>query len=365
MKNFVNGIAVLIKAVCLYAMLAESTASCGLLEESGNEGKGELRISFADGEPTRASAEIPDTSDFLITVTGPEGEVIYDGSYGASPESMMVTAGSYTVNVRSCDFTVPAFSKPQFGDEQCVVVPSGGVADVKLTCRQLNSGVRLKIDRSFLSGCPQGSLFLKASTGKLMYSYTEKRIAYFKPGNVSLMLSESGTDRILMTRTLQPQEILTVSVSAASSQSPAAKESITVAVDTARNWTNDSYVIGGSSGKGNGSSDALTVSQALASVGEEDVWVCGYVVGGDLSSSSASFTAPFTSRTNIVLGPRSSTTSRTSCLSVQLPSGEIRDELNLVDNPSLLGRKISLRGDIVEAYYGMPGIKNITEYELN
>ena len=138
-----------------------------------------------------------------------------------------------------------------------------------------------------------------------------------------------------------------------------------MAVDTARNWTNDSYVIGGSSGKGNGSSDALTVSQALASVGEEDVWVCGYVVGGDLSSSSASFTAPFTSRTNIVLGPRSSTTSRTSCLSVQLPSGEIRDELNLVDNPSLLGRKISLRGDIVEAYYGMPGIKNITEYELN
>lgn len=365
MKKFLNGIAVPVKVFCLCAMLAESAMSCGMLDDSGNDGKGELRISFADGELTRASSEIPDTSDFLITVTGPDGEVIYDGSYGASPESMMVDAGSYTVNVRSCEFKTPAFSKPQFGDEQCVVVPSGGVANVKLTCRQMNSGVRLKIDKSFLTGCPQGSLFLKASSGKLMYSYSEKRIAYFTPGNVSLMLSEDGTDRILMTRRLQPQEILTVSVSAANSQSSSAKESITVAVDTVRNWTNDSYVIGGSSGKGEGSTEALTVSQALASVGEEDVWVCGYIVGGDLTSSSASFETPFSSRTNIVLGPRSSTTSRASCLSVQLPSGEIRDDINLVDNPSMLGRKISLRGDIVEAYYGMPGIKNITDYELN
>lgn len=364
MKNFVNGIAVSVKVSCLCAMLAVSAVSCGMLENVEESGMGELRISFADGGLTRSSAEIPDTSDFLITVTGPGGDVIYDGAYGASPESMMVSAGSYTINVRSCEFTVPAFSKPQFGDEQCVVVPSGGVADVKLTCRQVNSGVRLKIDRSFLTGCPQGSLFLKSSAGKLMYSYTERRIAYFKPGNVSLMLSESGTDRILMTRTLQPQEILTISVSAASPSSTA-KESITVAVDTLRNWTDDSYVIGGSSGKGGVSADALTVSQALASVGEEDVWVCGYIVGGDLSSSSASFEAPFTSRTNIVLGPRSSTASKASCLSVQLPTGEIRDGINLVDNPSLLGRKISLRGDIVEAYYGIPGIKNITEYELN
>jgi hypothetical protein len=53
-----------------------------------------------------------------------------------------------------------------------------------------------------------------------------------------------------------------------------------------------------------------------------------------------------------------------ACLSVQLPSGSLRNALNLVDNPDLLGRKICLKGDIVEAYYGIPGIKNLTEYEL-
>ena len=95
------------------------------------------------------------------------------------------------------------------------------------------------------------------------------------------------------------------------------------------------------------------------------MWVCGYIVGGDLSSSSASFETPFSSRTNIVLGPKASTVNRSSCISVQLPSGNIRDELNLVDNPSLLGRKVFLKGDVVEAYYGLVGIKNISDFELN
>ena len=121
---------------------------------------------------------------------------------------------------------------------------------------------------------------------------------------------------------------------------------------------------GGQPGKGDSISDALTVSQATASAGEEDVWVSGYIVGGDLTSSSASFETPFTSRTNILLGSRSSASDRSSCLSVSLQSGYIRDELNLVDNPFLLGRKVCIKGDIVEAYYGLPGLKNLTDFEL-
>ena len=210
------------------------------------------------------------------------------------------------------------------------------------------------------------SLFLKSSAGKLMYGYSEKRIAYFPPGSVSLMMSDNGTDRVLFTRDLQPRTVLEVHVSAADRSGQSSQESIRVAVDTTRVWNTESYVIGGdgSSGKGHSVSDALTVSQAIASVGEEGVWVSGYIVGGDLTSSSASFDAPFSSRTNIILGPRSSTSSRSSCLSVSLPAGEIRDDINLVDNPHLLGRKVVLKGDIVEAYYGMPGLKNIVDYEL-
>ena len=343
-------------------------ASCQILGDSdGNgdsAGAGEIRIAFEGevGALTRNVPDIPDTSDFLLTVTAHDGTVVYDGAYGASPESIMVNAGSYTVNVRSCEFNRPAFSVPQFGDEQCVVVPAGGVAHVKMTCRQINSGVRLCTDESFLTACPDGVLFLKSADGRLMYGYSEKRIAYFRPGSVSLMLSENGNDRILMTRLLQPQDILRINISASQSSSSDMEESIRVAVDTTRNWISEDYVIG----EGSSSDEligALIVVQALASAGVENVWVCGYVVGGDLTSSSASFEGPFSSRTNILLGSRASVSDRSSCLSVKLPSGDVRDALNLVDNPSLLGRKVYVRGDIVEAYYGIPGITGITDYE--
>lgn len=328
--------------------------------------EGELRIAFADGanEVTRASSDIPDTSDFILTVTDSKGKTIYQGAYGDCPESMTVSAGSYVVNALSSEFEKPAFSAPQYGDEQCVVVPEGGVADVKLMCRQMNSGVKLRIANNFLTQCPDGVLFLKSDQGKLMYGYSEKRIAYFLPGNVSLILSENGRDQVLMTRTLQAQEILSLGVSVASSGFTSSQSRISVAVDTTRTWIDDAYVIGGNENKGSDVADAMTILEAQSSAGSKGVWVCGYIVGGDLTSANASFDEPFSSRTNILLGPKSSSVDKEACLSVQLPAGSLRDELNLVDNPQNLRRKVYIRGDIVDAYFGIPGIKNISQYSM-
>lgn len=352
---------------CLLLLAAVSCQMLGVPD--GDESKGELRISFNDDCVTKVVESLPDTSDFLLTVTGADGNVVYDGKYGDSPEGMMVDSGSYTIFVRSSDFRKPAFASPQYGDEQCVVVPSGGVANVRLTCVQMNAGVLLRIDKSFLTNCPDAALFLKSSFGKLMYGYSEKRIAYFPPGQVSLMMTERNVDKVLFTRDLEARTILDIEVSSASkpedSDDPR-EESISVVVDTSRQWSHESYVVGqgGSVGKGSSPSDAMTVSQALVSAGEEDVWVSGYIVGGDLTSASASFQGPFKSKTNIILGPRSSSSSRSSCISVSLPQGVLRDDLNLLDNPSMLGKKVCLRGDIVDSYYGMVGLKNLTDYKL-
>ena len=342
--------------------------SCDMLVRTKEQG--ELRIAFAHDQEalTRAGLSIPDTSDFILTVSDSKGRIIYEGPYGDSPESISLEAGSYVAKVVSSEFPKPAFSSPQFADEQCVVVPSGGVADVKLVCTQSNCGIRLKVDPAFLTAYPDGVLLLKSSFGRLVYGYSEKRVAYFKPGDISLVLSDKGKDEVLMTRSLMARDMLELKVGVASSggsgpSAPSRKGSISVSVDTTRNWMGGSYVIGGDNG-GSAIRDALTVSEALESIGDEDVWVSGYIVGGDLSSSSASFEKPFSSRTNILIGPRSSTSDKNACLSVQLPAGELRDDLNLVDNPGLLGRKVCLKGDIVEAYYGIPGIKNVSEYEL-
>ena len=96
--------------------------------------------------------------------------------------------------------------------------------------------------------------------------------------------------------------------------------------------------------------------------GAVDVWVYGYIVGGDLSSSRCSFDGPFSSRTNIVLASKSSCRDKQSCLSVQLAKGDVRDALNLVDHPENLGRKIYLKGDIVASYYGIEGLQGVSEY---
>lgn len=369
-KNLRPFLSVVKTVFCCLCVL--SFSSCEMLgpgEGGGEVAKdGQLRISFAASldDMVRSSVNMPDTSDFLLTVRNSSGEVVYDGAYGDSPEAIMVRAGSYDVSVISEKFSKPAFSKPQFGDEQCVVVPSGGVADVKLVCRQVNSGVRLAVEPGFLTLCPDGVLFLKSDKGKLMYGYSEKRIAYFQPGNVSLVLSRPSGDQTLMTRMLEPQQVLTIGVSVASSEGSdvSRSESISVSVDTSRVWISDNYVIGGDSDKGDGPGDAMTVNQAMSSIGEEDIWVSGYIVGGDLSSSSASFDEPFSSRTCLLLGPRSSVSDRSSCISVQLPSGEVRDALNLVDNPELLGVKVALKGDMVASYYGLPGLKNCSAYKL-
>lgn len=354
-----------LRGVLLYLSLTVLMQSCNLLGGIPSA-EGELRIAFARGQEllTRSGLEIPDTSDFLLTVKDSKGAIVYDGTYGASPESLFLKPGSYTVSIVSEEFSRPAFSLPQFGDVQCVVVSAGDVVSLKLICRQLNSGIRLRIDSGFLSRYPDGALLLKSNFGRLMYGYAEKRIAYFAPGNISLILADGGTDQVLLTKTLEAQEILDlkvmVSSSGGSSTESADAPGITVVTDTTRVWLSDEYVIGGTSSDGK----ILSVSDARSMAGETDVVVCGYIVGGDLTSSSASFSKPFSSRTNILIGPRSSTSDKSSCLSVQLPAGDIRDDLNLVDNPGLMGRKICLRGDIVDAYYGIPGMKNITEYEL-
>ena len=110
---------------------------------------------------------------------------------------------------------------------------------------------------------------------------------------------------------------------------------------------------------------AYDVLEAREHAGEDDVWVLGYVVGVASGSRNIVFGGPFSKNTNLVLGIRDTTTVRDSCLSVQLPAGPVREALNLVDNPDLTGREIYIKGDLVDAYYGIPGLKSPSDYWMD
>lgn len=350
-------------------MLAVSVVSCGRADsDDAGLPDGRLIISFPEDnyKAVLQSVELPDTNDFILEVKDAGGSVVYSGPYGDSPEVMAVSPGSYDVSIRSYEFDRPQFSMPQFGDDQCVVVPSDGIVKVSLECRQINSGIRLRIAPEFLEAYPYGVLFVSSSMGRLMYGYSEKRIAYFEPGSVSVVLNNEGKDQTLMTRTLAPQEILTVSIYVAENAGGAGSpESISVSLDTTRIWNDESYVIGGEDeDKGSIPENALSVTQARASIGAKDVWVCGYIVGGDLSQSSMSFSPPFESATNLAIAARSSVSDKSSCLAVSLPAGDVRDRLSLVAHPENVGRRVYLNGDIVESYFGLTGIKNVSDFIL-
>lgn len=353
-----------VSAVFLLFVFLLGGQSC---RKDGNENVEPGRIMFRFGgnprELSKVSQEMPDTNDFLITVTDGDGTVIFDGIYCDLPESLEVSPGSYGIFVRSEDFSGLRFSSPQYGDEQCVVVPPDGVVSVELGCRQINSGLRLDISPDFLTEYPEGVLFVKTGDGRLMYSFSEKRIVYFSPGSVSLVLYDGGRETVLLTRTLVSQEILTLRISVASGQGVSSK-GITIDLDTARVWTNETYRLGDEGSKGGSYENALTVSQALASVGREDVWVSGFIVGGDLTSANASFEGPFKSASNLLLGPRSTASSRDNCIAVQLSAGDVRDALNLAEHPEMLGRLVCLNGDIEGSYYGMTGLKSVSDFVL-
>ena len=353
------------KILIFAAMLA--AASCNLLFNSPEDVKGGIRIMFAQaGYPsTKASVNqaVPDTNSFILSVTDVSGNVIYHGTYGNAPETILADPGTYTIMAESCEFNEPLFDRPQYGDTQIVTVKSGETSTVILNCVQLNCGIKLNIKPDFLTRYPDGVLLVKSSAGKLVYSYSEKRIAYFQPGNISVVLSDSGNDMTLFSRVLNSQQVLAVNISAGNGP-VSAGNGISVQVDTTRTWMTEYYTIGNNSEGGASAANALSVAEAKKNAGMTEVWVYGYIVGGDLSSSRCSFKAPFSSKTNLAIATKASCTDKASCLSVQLAKGNIRDEINLVDHPQYVGRQIFLKGDIVSSYYGITGIQSLTEYEL-
>jgi hypothetical protein len=97
-------------------------------------------------------------------------------------------------------------------------------------------------------------------------------------------------------------------------------------------------------------------------------WVTGYIVGnvdgtGMSLNTESKFTTPFTIKTNLLIANSPTETDYTKCLPVQLPTGAIRDGLNLVDKPANLGEKVKLYGSL-EAYFGVPGLKSTSYFEL-
>ncbi|MBP3828940.1 MAG: hypothetical protein ILA06_01355 [Bacteroidaceae bacterium] len=123
--------------------------------------------------------------------------------------------------------------------------------------------------------------------------------------------------------------------------------------------------------------EATSTKEAL----ETGVWVkayiVGYINGSSLSESTAIFSADAPEGTDKDGNPLTVTASNiivadvagASTIAAVIPVGTVnksvaRENLNLADNPGMLGQQVWLKGDIFK-YMGVSGLKNVSEYSLN
>lgn len=106
---------------------------------------------------------------------------------------------------------------------------------------------------------------------------------------------------------------------------------------------------------------------ALNSTKTGKFYVKAYIVGqskGGSTALSPEFAAPFTANdkgtnTNILIAATATASDKAEVVPVQLPTGALRDGLNLIQNEDLLGQEILIYGSL-EKYFAQAGIKNPT-----
>lgn len=347
------------KKTTLFFTMLLSVSCSGLFPSIADS---ELTVTIDSLDPAAKSDYFgTDADDYILSVRDSRGGDVYHGRFADSPERMSLPSGVYTVSAVSSESREPAYSRPLFGDEQVVKLASGETAHASLLCTQSNSGVRLDVSPEFRSQFPSAAIYLVGPGGRLMYSYGERRTAYFLPGTfcVTMADGQSGEMQIL-SRELEPGQILNLRLGF--SQSSPSRSGIELRVDTTRVRVSEEYIYQG--GTDTPDDDGFyTVPEVPAHIGERDVLVCGYIVGSCPSSSKVETAAPFTRATNIVIAARTSFSDKASSVAVELPSGAVRNALNLLDHPENLGRKVLLRGNIEASYYSMTGLKSVSWYE--
>ena len=84
-------------------------------------------------------------------------------------------------------------------------------------------------------------------------------------------------------------------------------------------------------------------------------WVAGYILG---SAATGPVVAKTANGTSLLLADDMNCTHP---IAVQLPSGKVREKLNIVDNPNNIGLRVKVYGSLM-TYFNSPGVKNTSDY---
>lgn len=141
---------------------------------------------------------------------------------------------------------------------------------------------------------------------------------------------------------------------------------------TGNNGTTNEFSIEGLNPGGEGIPEGTGVkespyncAQVIAGV-SGNAWVKGYIVGSSAGKTAAEMTnatGAAAATSNIFIAAKADETDYSKCVPIQLPIGEIRTALNINANPGNLGKVVAVKGSL-EKYFGQPGVKTVTEFDL-
>lgn len=112
---------------------------------------------------------------------------------------------------------------------------------------------------------------------------------------------------------------------------------------------------------------AAQVATGATVEGRSSAWVTGYIVGwiDTDNGNQVVLSAEGAGATNLVLAsvPEPGVEDTKFLCSVQLPSGGVRDALNLQANPDNLGKQVTVKGSLGVKYCSLWGVKSTSEYK--
>lgn len=109
-------------------------------------------------------------------------------------------------------------------------------------------------------------------------------------------------------------------------------------------------------------SNPYSVSELIGKQDKTKAWVKAYIVGYNPQGST--FNPVFGTSgtlydTNLIIAAKADETTIANIVPVQLPQGDVRNALNLKDNPGNLGKEVLLYGSF-ENYFKIPGLKSVS-----
>lgn len=312
---------------------------------------------YQDGDLLKSSATLKDTNNFILKVYSTQGAKVYEGKYGNRPNDFYVMPGGYDISILSGDFNKPSFTTPIFGDSMTVVINDNQQMNVKLKCKQLSGGIRLNFSNDFKNKFPGNGLFVEQNNNRLLYEYTNSSYIYLGNEIFSLIYSYNNKDTVLLSKYVEAQQMITMNLSYSNPMGD--NSHFSVQFDTSRLWINNNYNLALKLPTG-----VYTIEEAKRLVGQKNISVFGFIYGGDPTNTTVRIRPPFTSAASIVIAPSLAERDRNNSFVVELPTGAIRDKLNLVAYPSNLGKAVVVTGEIVQSYFNYIGIKGTKQYHF-